>query len=174
MWPPDYRPQHKRNAFAGFSRHWKAHYESPSMNQRDLVWVHKRHCPDDARSIFPARSAKPLAEKLPAPKPVPSYWVQTPEAPLGTFSRQDEEDKHFRSSHGRCFCLDDTEFHDFSNFFVYLHACRKKPACRLHSEQSTGRPVDELAVPSVFRLLSLLPGKTTEASAHRHDSMSTS
>ena len=100
-WPAEYQPQIKRNAFAGFSRHWTEQYQQPAMKQGEMVWVHKRHCPDDARSVFPTRATKPNLGQYPAPQPVPKYWVQTPHAQLGAFSRQAEEDRHFRSCQGK-------------------------------------------------------------------------
>ncbi|XP_065177689.1 uncharacterized protein LOC135808429 [Sycon ciliatum] len=105
-WPPDYAAQHKRDAFAGFSRHQAdAVLKAASRNppRSEVTWVHKTHCKNDERSVYPARTVKPMAEKYPPPEPVPKYWVQVPDAQLGTFSRESEETMHYRSCQGtRC------------------------------------------------------------------------
>ena len=98
--PEVYRAAHHRDAFAGFSRHF---VDFSTSGPDKVVWIHKRHCPDDPRSVFPVRRQKPQKHECPSPRPLPEYWLQQPEPQIGTFSRSAEETLHYRSCQGtRC------------------------------------------------------------------------
>ena len=68
----------------------------------DVVWVNKRHDPQDLRSNAPVQKSKFICEQ-PVDISVPEHWKRETQPALKTFSRHFEEEKWYPSSQAtRC------------------------------------------------------------------------
>lgn len=70
--------------------------------RNDVVWVNKRHDPQDLRSNAPVQRSKFLCDP-PVDAKVPEHWRRETQPALKTFSRHLEEEKWYPSSQAtRC------------------------------------------------------------------------
>lgn len=66
-------------------------------DNNDVVWVNKRHDPQDLRSNAPVQRSKFICDP-PVATTVPEHWARETQPSLKTFSRHLEEEKWYPSS----------------------------------------------------------------------------
>lgn len=78
-------------------------YSKIWQEKSDVVWVNKRHDPQDLRSNAPVQRSKFLCDTSPVDRTVPEHWRRETQPALKTFSRHLEEEKWYPSSQAtRC------------------------------------------------------------------------